>query len=51
MVIEPTRAVVDDSAPIEEHTIWRRSLLIRGLAALPVSMVPANEPELEFSAV
>lgn len=31
--------------------IWRRSLLIRGLAALPVSMVPANEPELEFSAV
>ncbi|PPJ26203.1 cytochrome P450 [Nocardia nova] len=31
--------------------IWRRSLLIRGLTALPVSMVPANEPELEFSAV
>lgn len=31
--------------------IWRRSLLIRGLMALPVSMVPANEPELEFSAV
>lgn len=33
--------------------IWRRSLLIRGLAALPVSMAPANEPELEleFSAV
>ncbi|WP_255359464.1 hypothetical protein [Nocardia sp. NRRL WC-3656] len=43
--------VVNDSAPIEERTTWRRSLLIRGLAALPVSMVPANEPELEFSAV
>lgn len=30
---------------------WRKSLLIRGLAALPVSLVPAAEPELQFSAV
>ena len=28
---------------------WRKSLLIRGLESLPVSLVPAAEPELEFS--
>lgn len=36
-----------DVAP--EELSWRKSLLIRGLAALPVSTVPADEPEREFS--
>lgn len=30
---------------------WRKSLLIRGLETLPVSLVPADQPERELSAV
>lgn len=36
-----------DAAP--EELSWRKSLLIRGLATLPVSLVPAPESEREFS--